>query len=335
MNDSSAILNSYLLEFNPYLEKFIRDLFVSEDEELATIFRYHLGLDDPAEKRGKHIRSLLTLICCDGAGADWRIGLPAATAIELVHNFSLIHDDIEDNGEYRRGKEAVWKRWGLEKALNAGDAMYASAFLALNALRGSVQDSVVLDANDLLSATCLKLTKGQQMDIGFENRDCISEHEYLEMIKGKTAALIACSAQMGALIAGLGIQEQENYAKFGESLGIAFQIYDDWLGIWGDPVITGKTATGDIVERKKSLPILLGLEKSPRFSEKFENCEISSSLAKTLAKILEEDGIETVIRKEYSRWTHSALETIKNMKCTESSKEVLTALTNKLLIRTK
>jgi len=179
------------------------------------------------------------------------------------------------------------------------------------------------------------LTKGQQLDIGFENRDRISEHEYLEMIKGKTAALIACSAQMGALIAGLSIQEQENYAKFGESLGIAFQIYDDWLGIWGDPEITGKTATGDIIERKKSLPILLGLEKSPRFSKMFGNCEISPSLAKTLAKILEEDGIETEIRKEYKKWTHSALETIKNMRCSESSKEVLTALTNKLLIRTK
>jgi len=328
-------VTGYLNDFYPFFDKFVDELLKNGNAELREIFRYHLGLDDPAEKRGKHIRSLLTLICCDGTGANWHNSLPAAAAIELIHNFSLIHDDIEDDGDLRRGKATVWKKWGVPKALNAGDAMFVSAFLALSELRGKVDDVIALDASLLLNKTCFELTSGQQMDIGFENRERISEEEYLEMIAGKTAALIACSTQMGALIGGHTEEDQVTFADFGRSLGVAFQIYDDWLGVWGDPDSTGKTATGDIIERKKSLPVLLGLEKSERFSERYSENEVTPQMAETLAAWLREDGVEAEVKQRYAKWSTKALTTIDELHCSGPCKETLTGLTNKLLIRTK
>ncbi|MDP2989597.1 MAG: polyprenyl synthetase family protein, partial [Kiritimatiellota bacterium] len=168
---------------------------------------------------------MLTLLCAEGSGGDWKFALPAAAAIELIHNFSLIHDDIEDNGLTRRSKETVWVRWGLPKGLNAGDAMFASAFKMINELRKAVGSETAIEAVELLSSTCLKLTAGQHLDLDFENRENVAIHEYYEMISGKTAALLACCTQMGALVGGMEKESQLQYSKFGNELGMAFQMY--------------------------------------------------------------------------------------------------------------
>jgi len=317
------------------LEDYVDSYFTDSYKELQTLFQYHLGINDPPAQQGKHIRPLLTLMCCVGAGTEWQKSIPAAISIELIHHFSLIHDDIEDNGRLRRGKDSVWVKWGLSQGLNAGDAMFTAAFRALINLNQQVSTKITLDAVQLLSDICQRLTQGQYLDIDFEARAFVSGDEYLEMVKGKTAALISCSTKMGALIGGFSKNEQSKYEDFGEALGIGFQIYDDWLGIWGDHEITGKSITSDIVDRKKTLPIILGLKESSRFAGKFVQSEISQEQAILMAKWLQQDGIEKSVISTYRSWTDKAFLALDKMDCGENVKSSLKELANKLLIREK
>ncbi len=300
--------------------------------EIKDIFNYHLSLD---EVGGKRIRPLLLLLCAEGAGGHWQHALPAATAIELVHNFSLIHDDIEDKGEFRRGKPAVWMKWGLEKGLNAGDAMFAASFRSLANLNRYFNNDIVQKTHQILVDTCLDLTFGQHLDIDFENSDEVLEKEYYEMINHKTAALIACSSWIGSLLAGKEQTQQDKYREFGRNLGIAFQIYDDWLGIWGDPEKTGKSASSDIVGGKKSLPIILGLTASKKFRSIWSDANKRQTEIKKQVEILVKEGIEEKVLIECQLFTESTQEYLEDMECNPEIKLVLKELTNKLLIRKK
>jgi len=203
------------------------------------------------------------LLSCEACGGDWQQALPAGAAVELMHNFTLIHDDIEDRDETRRGRPTVWTLWGEAQGINAGDALFALAHLALLRLsERSVPAETVVTALRLFNRTELTLTSGQHLDIGFESRDDVSIAEYLQMIEAKTAELAACACEMGALVAGASDYRRERLRAFGLHLGLAFQMRDDILGVWGDPQVTGKPAGADIIRRKKSLPILRGLEQS-------------------------------------------------------------------------
>jgi geranylgeranyl diphosphate synthase type I len=182
--------------------------------------------------------------------------MPAAAALELVHNYSLIHDDVQDDDPVRRHRPSVWKIWGKPQAINAGTALRIIAGLSLYGLIDKgIGSSVVMAAQALLDRTTLRLLEGQYMDIDFESRTDIKADEYIEMVSGKTGALIACSIEMGALIAG-GVSDTAPFGEFGEAMGLAFQIRDDWLGIWGDPDQTGKGRGNDILRKKKSLPVV-------------------------------------------------------------------------------
>ena len=322
-------------EFIKSLEKYVDSSFPKGFSELREIYKYHLGLGDEYSKQGKRVRPLLTLMCCAGTGEEWQKALPAAVSIELIHNFSLIHDDIEDNGLIRRGKDAVWVKWGLPHGLNAGDAMFTSAFKALLLLQDNVSESITFKAVKLLAETCGQLTMGQFLDIDFEEREFVSVDEYLKMVNGKTAALISCSVKMGALIGELPPIEQKKYQDFGKALGIAFQMYDDWLGVWGDYENTGKSTTGDIVERKKTLPIILGIKNSSRFADKLKQGKISRDNAIEMAKWLREDGIEKIVTDTFTKWTEIAFISLEEMKCTKHVKNALIEFANNLLIREK
>jgi len=315
------------------LEKVVDGILPYKNSELKEIFRYHLELGEKEGRQGKRIRPLLTLLCAEGAGANWKSAIPAAAAIELVHNFSLIHDDIEDKGESRRGKVAVWRKWGLSKGLNAGDAMFSAAFAELNRINNTKKPLLNWEATKLLSKTCLDLTEGQQLDIDFESRDKVTKSDYFLMIEGKTAALIACCARMGALIGGLDEEDQEKYSMFGKHLGIAFQIYDDWLGIWGDPSTTGKSSSSDLIERKKSLPVVRGLENSKRFMKRWDSGSITESDAEIISRWLIEDGIKEMVETEYHLWTEKALDDLKKLTCKNEILSMLEELTYKLLTR--
>jgi geranylgeranyl diphosphate synthase type I len=305
-----------------------------QTSELKDIFLYHLGLESQTEKKGKRIRPLLTALCTAGAGQNWRKAIPAACAIELVHNFSLIHDDIEDNGDTRRGKLSVWKKWGLAKGINSGDAMFAAAFEVLSS-NEVLDDQQSLICIRLLANTCIALTEGQQLDIDYETRESISPDEYLLMIKGKTAALIACCAETGALIGELDEKNRSQYRAFGENLGIAFQLQDDWLGIWGDPANTGKSISSDLVERKKSYPIIMGMLKSKRFNEKWLLGEIQPDDISILADWLDQDGIKAGVEEKIRYWTEKAQQNLETMDCMDEIRMSIKIFTQQLLSRQK
>ncbi len=255
-------------EYLTALENELRALVVSPDRAYAAyygMFRYHLGWTDTrfVETRGgtgKRVRPLLCLLTCQALGHDWRAALPAAAAIELAHNFSLVHDDIEDQSDERRGRAAVWKVWGLAHGLNTGDGMFVLARLALDRL---CQRGLSLEKASAISTTfdqaTLALCQGQFLDLSFETRLEVTLDEYLQMIRGKTAALISAATRIGAMIATEDAHLVEAFTRFGENIGLAFQITDDLLGIWGDPTVTGKSAATDILTKKKSLPAILGL----------------------------------------------------------------------------
>ena len=260
-------------DYGPYLravEGEMRQVLLASGERVRPLYdmmAYHLGWVDEQAKpvqadSGKRLRPLLCLLCCEAAGGDWQQAVPAAAGLELIHNFSLIHDDIEDNSPTRRGRPTVWALWGLPHGINAGDSMLMLARLALGRLSSrGVDPSSALQAMDIFDRTCLRLCEGQYLDMAGEGRLDMSEEAYLEMSGGKTAALLAASTQMGALIAGAD-DTLESYRQFGWNLGLAFQMVDDRLGIWGDPAVTGKSAADDIRSRKMTLPVIFALRRS-------------------------------------------------------------------------
>jgi len=235
----------------------------SQYEALYDMLRYHLGWLDtrlaPAERApGKRLRPALCLLVADTLGNGWKAALPAAVALELVHNFSLVHDDIEDHSPLRRYRPTVWARWGVAQGINAGDALLVLAEQAV-AEAEDMEPAMAIEALRVLNRACRGLCEGQYLDLLWENEASISVAQYLEMIERKAARLFACAAQLGALCAGETMDAQRQAALFGSSLGMAFQALDDLLGAWGREEDTGKTADLDIANRKKTLPVVLGL----------------------------------------------------------------------------
>jgi geranylgeranyl diphosphate synthase type I len=189
--------------------------------------------------------------------------------VELMHNFSLIHDDIQDAGVKRRHRATVWVVWGKEQAINAGDAMHALSQLAVLRLEG-VSEEKVLHLARLLDEACLRLCQGQNMDMAFEDHLDVDVNAYLKMIADKTASLFEWAAHAGALLGTGDEVTVEHLAHFGRNLGIVYQIRDDILGIWGEEEATGKSPASDILSKKKTLPVILGLERMGRGGELFQ-----------------------------------------------------------------
>ena len=199
---------------------------------VAPLLHHHMGWDALAPlAAGKRTRALMVLLCAGASGGRWQRALPMAAAVELAHNFSLVHDDIQDESALRRGRPTVWSVWGRAQGINAGDALFAHAHLVLsNAVQ--LPPAMRVRALQLLGAACVELTAGQQLDLAFENEARINPEQYLRMAHGKTAALLAAAAEMGALAGGATARVRTHYRQFGAHLGIAFQIRDDVLGIW-------------------------------------------------------------------------------------------------------
>ncbi len=263
MNTFQEFAATYL----PVLEQALQKEIVPPDPRLSLhydIMAYHLGWRDarlrPAHApTGKRVRPLLCLLACEAVGGTVTEALPAAVAVELLHNFSLIHDDIEDNSPTRRHRPTVWKLWGIPQAINVGDGMFTLARRALHILAEHHPADRVLRAFRIFDDACVALTEGQHLDMLFEERLNVSVDDYLYMVRGKTTALLAASVTLGALLGGANETIQQHYFAFGENLGFAFQIVDDILGIWGEEARTGKSTASDILSKKKTLPVLYGL----------------------------------------------------------------------------
>lgn len=235
---------------------------------MARMARYHLGMIDSAGNatdpdvrravQGKRIRPMLALLTCAAVGGNAATAGPLAAAIELLHNFTLIHDDIQDRSPNRRHRATVWRIWGDAQAINAGDAMFAAAQLTLLRIRDlGVPEGTVLDLLNEFNRMTIEIVAGQVLDLQFEGRPDVSPDDYLSMISGKTAAIVRFAAWAGALVGAADPEAAQRFGAFGLSLGIGFQIQDDLLGIWGTHDVTGKDAADDIRRRKQSLPILM------------------------------------------------------------------------------
>jgi len=236
---------------------------------------------------GKAIRPALALLSAEAVGADVHTGLPGAVAVELVHNFSLIHDDLLDGDVERRHRRTVWSLWGSAAAILSGDAMLA---LAHEVLLESPAPGAAR-AGWLLASTTRELTRGQIQDIAFEKRQDVTLDECIDMAGGKTGSLLAASSAIGAVLAGAPEATIAALTTFGTEFGLAFQLIDDVLGIWGDPAVTGKSVYSDLHARKKSLPVTYALadtrygERIARFLATEDELDLDSiaAIADTLA----------------------------------------------------
>ncbi|GHF85576.1 dimethylallyltransferase [Amycolatopsis bartoniae] len=211
--------------------------------------RHHFGWDDNTSG-GKAIRPALVLLAAQAVGARARKALPAAVAVELVHNFSLVHDDVMDGDATRRHRPTVWKRFGTETAILAGDALLALSAQLLAERPRELQ---------VLMTAVLDLVEGQSADLAFERREFVGAEECREMAAGKTGALLGCACALGALAGGGTAEQVRELRRFGEAAGLAFQFVDDLLGIWGQAEVTGKPVFSDLRNRKKSLPVVAAL----------------------------------------------------------------------------
>jgi len=224
---------------------------------LYSILRYHVGLEDGQDPvnnhMGKLLRPTLVLFTAEQLGGEVGQALPAALGLELIHNFSLIHDDVQDGDKTRRGRPTVWNRYGVAQAINAGDLMQSLA--VAQALR------VGQDAAKTLLAATIEMIEGQGLDLDAAGQ-AVGVEPYLEMIDKKTGALIRCAFQLGSIVAAAPAGVEETLAKVGQELGRAFQIRDDLLGVWGDGALTGKPQGSDIRRRKKTLPVAIALSSA-------------------------------------------------------------------------
>ena len=334
-------LAEYASRYLPRIEEEMRDLLGTEGV-LAGYYgmmQYHLGWLDgqlaPVQApQGKRLRPLLCLLACEAVGGRIEHALPAAAAIELVHNFSLIHDDIEDGSATRRHRDTVWKLWGQPQAINVGDGMYTVAYLKLSQLpeRG-VPAQRALAALRLLSETCLALTEGQYLDMSFEDEPTVELEEYLWMVRCKSAALIACAAQMGALLGGAEPQVTGAYRQFGDYLGMAFQVTDDILGIWGSEDETGKSTSSDILARKKTLPVAYALG-DPALQELYAQESLGAADVGRVIELLERSGARAYAERMAAEYSAQALFHLERAGLDTPAHQAMGELARSLLERT-
>jgi geranylgeranyl diphosphate synthase type I len=266
-------LPEFFISYRTPLQVELKKIINSCPPVLGDVLRYHMGWQDEhghscSRESGKFIRPTLCLLSCQAVGGDISQAMPAAAAVELIHNFSLIHDDIEDASYERHHRPTVWKLWGQSQAINAGDAMLTLAYLALLKLRErGISDEKITGSAKMLSLACLELCAGQYLDIEYENRLDITIEDYLDMAAKKTAALFAVSTSLGAYLGSEDSKLGDFFHLFGKELGIAYQICDDILGIWGREESIGKSVS-DISQRKKTLPVVYGLQTSESEAKK-------------------------------------------------------------------
>ena len=277
---------------------------------------YHMGwLDERGHPRvrptGKLLRPSLCLWACEACGGNADDAIAAATAVEWVHNFTLVHDDIQDGDRSRHGRPTVWAVWGVAQGINAGDALHALAFRALSESIGDPQRT--MRAVCALSTATLEVVEGQCLDLSLEGRVEIPLRAYLRMVRAKTGALLSAALVMGALAAGAPERTVLRFRRAGYLLGLAFQMRDDWLGTWGDSSLTGKSSAGDVGRRKASYPLVaayhtLPPEKQRRLLDAF--AERTDEATREIRALLSEAGGAELTRSAPQRFAEKSVEVV-------------------------
>jgi geranylgeranyl diphosphate synthase type II len=274
---------------------------------------------------GKRLRPVLVLMATEVFGMDYKKALDAALAIEVFHNFSLVHDDIMDDAPLRRGEETVHEKWDLNTGILSGDAMLISAYQLFENYEGETFRSLA----KLFSKTAIEVCEGQQHDVDFETRDDVTQAEYLKMIEYKTAVLVAAALKMGGIVAKASIEDQNSMYEFGRNLGIAFQLQDDYLDAFGDPKTFGKQVGGDIIENKKTFLYLKAIENGTAHQKKELSDLFSiqpkdpSDKIKTIKTIFVDSGSATLIQKEIENYTAKAFDVLDQLKISSDKKDLL------------
>ena len=309
-------IEKYNLALQEYLSEVVN---IREPVQLYEPIKYIVSLG------GKRLRPVLTLMACDFFNANFKKALPAALALELFHNFSLIHDDIMDEAPMRRGKETVHQKWNLNTGILSGDAMLILAYQLFEGY-----DPVMFsDLAKLFSETALKVCEGQQYDVDFEDRNDVTISEYINMIDYKTAVLLGASMKMGAIVAGASEESKELSYEFARNLGIAFQLQDDYLDAFGNPKTFGKQIGGDIIANKKTYLYLKTLQNSSKeeadelgilFSEK--PLDPSAKIERVLTLYKNSGAVEATIQ-EISNYTQKANTTINQLDISKENKQSL------------
>ena len=319
-------IETYQKQFQAYLEAYNT---IREPKNLYEPIQYILNLG------GKRLRPVLTLMTADCFEGDVKDALDAALAIEVFHNFSLIHDDIMDAAPLRRGHQTVHKKWDLNTGILSGDAMLIMAYQLFE----NYPSEVYQQLSKLFSKTALEVCEGQQYDIDFETRNTVTISEYLRMIEYKTAVLVGAAMKMGAIIANASIEDQNRCYEFGKNLGIAFQLQDDYLDAFGDPETFGKQVGGDIIENKKTYLYLKALEFSSEkdklhlkqlFSSETNN---SSEKVQVTKQIFSASGSAEATQKAISSYTTKAFDILKTINISEQQKQILESFGTQLMSR--
>ncbi len=273
----------------------LRDALDRLDPQNRLVSGYHLGLWEadgtPTSGGGKGMRAAFTLLSARACGAPASRATAAAIAVELVHNYSLLHDDVMDRDVERRHRPTAWKQYGESEAILAGDALLGLAFELL----AESPEPTAPWALRTLSITVRRLVAGQTADLGFERREDVTLAESLEMVRGKTAVLFSCACSLGSMLCDAPSELTVRLARYGDHLGVAFQLVDDLLGIWGSPEVTGKPVLHDLESRKKSVPVVYALNSGTGAADRlrelyYADGELDAERLALVAKLVEEAG---------------------------------------------
>jgi geranylgeranyl diphosphate synthase type I len=313
----------------------MRAMVGASESPLYAWMRYHLGWEDRdgrqvEQRRGKMMRPVGLLMVTDALGGDVEQAAPAAAAVELIHNFSLLHDDIEDDSEFRHGRPTVWTFAGQAQAINTGDGMYTVARIAQHRLMDAgVPGERVLAVMRELDEACLRLVEGQYLDISFETRNDVNAGEYVEMAQGKTAAMFAGPLAAGAILAGASDDVTAAFRTYGRHVGLAFQAIDDVLGIWGDEAVTGKPVGDDLRSRKMTYPVILALtaegEAAARLRDAYRVRTVAGEDTSALAALVEATGAREATVAMAQREEGAALDALAAAGVSEDVRALCTA----------
>lgn len=312
------------------IESALADIeYAASPDGLYAPVRYELSLG------GKRVRPLLTLLACEMFGGDCRSALHAAVGLEVFHNFTLLHDDVMDKADVRRGKPTVHKVWDENRAILSGDAMEIIAFRYIARTAAPHTGAVI----DWFLKTALEICEGQQYDMEFETRDDVTEAEYIEMIRLKTAVLLGGALKIGAIIGGADSADADRIYRFGESLGLAFQLQDDWLDVYGDPARFGKKIGGDILNNKKTYMLI----NAQRRAEGADAEELSHWLSATEYDPAEKIAVVTALYnrvgagelclQQVDAYSRRAIEALREIALPEAAKQPLYDLATSLMKR--
>ena len=319
-----------IYQYQEFISDYLQSQYeTKEPRNLYEPIHYILGLG------GKRMRPVLTLMSAELFDADYKLALPAALAVEVFHNFSLIHDDIMDDAPLRRGNETVHEKWNINTAILSGDAMLILAYQYFE----KYTTEVFRELAKLFSKTALEVCEGQQWDVDFETREDVTITDYLKMIEYKTAVLVAAAMKMGAIVAETSKENADLIYDFGLNLGLAFQLQDDYLDAFGNPETFGKQVGGDIIENKKTYLYLKAIEFSSDEERKqlmhlFSiQPEDNADKIASVKNIFNTSGASQATQKAIQEYTLKAFETLRNVSIDKERKDILRSFGENLMGR--